>query len=300
MYDKSDPRAALASSSGAKAPPPTAYAAADYGLFYKESPQDNDANGKTWYVRGQNFIIAYTEAKPGAVFKRDNQVDEYVVLVPNHKTPVVVEAKGQTEKTDGYSLIIMPPGSGSVNVEKGGVIVRLFSPQSPDLNAKCSNAAAYATAHPNVPPFKAWPAPKDGFRIRVYSLEVPDEPGRFGRIWRCTTLMVNYLPPQVGPRDIKKLSPHHHDDFEQCSLALEGSFIHHLRWPWTVDMTQWRDDEHSHVQSPSVTVIPPPAIHTTRGMEKGANQLVDIFAPPRLDFSQKPGWILNAADYPMP
>ncbi len=300
MYDKTDPRSALAGAAPKAAPPPTAFAGADYGRFYETPPQETGPQGETWYTRGQNFIVAYTRAEPGATFIRKGQKDEFVVILPDPGTPTTLEASGQIEHSDGYALLIVPPGDSTITLPEGGRMVRLFSSQSEDLAARCENAASYAKAHPNVPPFTPWPAPRDGFKIRQYSLDVPDEPGRFGRIWRCTTMMVNYLAPQHGPRDTAKLSPHYHDDFEQCSLALEGSFVHHMRWPWTVDMAIWRDDVAPHVKSPSVTIIPPPAIHTSRGMEPGPNQLVDIFSPPRHDFSNTKGWVLNADEYPMP
>jgi hypothetical protein len=300
MYLASDPRSALAPADAGKAPMPDSFAAADLGLFYETAPQEDGPAGKTWYVRGQNILIAYTDATDGGVLERPDQVDEYAVLIPRADTRVTITAGEETKTVEGNALAFVPPGASRIAVSGGGPIVRLFTTRSADLAQKCPNADAYRERRANIPAFEAWPTPKDGFRIRAYSLDVPPQPGRFGRIWRCTTIMVNMLDPQQGPRDVTKLSPHHHDDFEQCSLALEGSFIHHLRWPWTPNLNAWREDEHPHVGSPSVTIIPPPAIHTTRGMEPGVNQLVDIFSPPRRDFSEKPGWVLNADDYPMP
>ncbi|WP_137392253.1 hypothetical protein [Rhodoligotrophos defluvii] len=298
MYDKSDPRAAL--TAAAKAPAATRLVGAEFGLFYETDPQVQDASGKTWLTRGQNFLVAYSELAAGGILERTAQPDEYVVIFPDRERGGVIEANGERHEVAGYSLVIVPPGASRVTSPAGGRVVRIFSTQAADLCALCANAESYAEAHPNIPPFKPWPEPKGGYRVRSYSLDVPAQPGRFGRIFRCTTLMVNVLDPQMGPRDITKLSPHHHDDFEQGSLALDGAFTHHLRWPWTTDLNAWREDQHALVRSPSLIVIPPPAIHTSRGMEQGLNQLVDIFSPPREDFSKQSGWVLNGDEYPMP
>jgi hypothetical protein len=73
-----------------------------------------------------------------------------------------------------------------------------------------------------------------------------------------------------------------------------------MRTPWVPDMGQWREDEHHHTVSPAVTVIPPPSIHTSEAVGDTWHQLIDIFSPPRFDFSERPGWVLNADEYPQP
>ena len=298
MYDHTDPRSALMPSAGA--PVPDQFAAADCAKFYETAPQDDDAAGRSWFIRSQNCVLAYTDAVDGARFVRQEQADEHVLLLPDSGTSAEIVTPDGATPVPGHSIAFIPPGTSDIRLSGRGPVIRLFTAAAADLAARCVNASCYQTAHPNVAPFRPWPEPAAGHRVHVYSLDVPDEPGRFGRIWRGSTIMVNVLPPQRGPRDVTKLSPHHHDDFEQISLALEGAFTHHLRWPWTTNLNNWRADQHEHCASPSVMVIPPPAIHTSRGMLDGVNQLVDIFCPPRRDFSLRPGWVLNAADYPMP
>ena len=83
-------------------------------------------------------------------------------------------------------------------------------------------------------------------------------------------------------------------------MSFAGEFIHHLRYPWTHDMAQWRDDDHISIGSPSVTIMPATVTHTTQDVGTEDGLLVDIFAPPRLDFSLKPGFVLNADEYPLP
>ena len=111
--------------------------------------------------------------------------------------------------------------------------------------------------------------------------------------------MVNWEGhPGGAPRDLRRFTPHSHDDFEQGSLELWGSYIHHLRYPWEADYTAWRDDQRLPVTPPGLTIMPVQVIHTSQGTAE-RNCLADVFAPPRLDFSLA-GYVYNANEYPMP
>lgn len=301
MYKDKDPRAALFAAA-AQVPRTGLTAIEQVAEFYKDPPQIVVEGRKEWLQRAANFVLAYAEigadAGPEAVLRRDAQADEYVVILPD--APARIEAGGEIREVAANSIVFVPPGESGVTLPEGGTVVRLFTAQAADLVALCPNARAYDGGRSHIPPFAPWPEPAGGYRIRAYSLDVAPQEGRFGRIFRCTTFMVNFLDVQVGPRDPKKLSPHHHDDFEQCSLALSGRFTHHLRWPWTVDRHDWQADQHLDMGAPSSLVIPPPVIHTTEASSAGSNALVDIFCPPRMDFSLQEGWVLNAADYPLP
>jgi hypothetical protein len=299
MYEVDDPRSKLKSDAASAAPKVSGYAAAEYVRFGATPPAMDEQGARTWLARGQNFVLAYSEVQAGSVLRRERHTDEYMAVIPAAGEGAQLAANDETATVSGYSLIIMPPGDSAIRMRQSGLVLRVFSTCNADLASRAANAHAYSEAHPHIPPFKPWPAPPAGFRIRHYSLDVPAQPGRFGRIFRCTTMMINMLPLEHGPRDITRLSPHHHDDFEQGSLAIEGAFTHHIRWPWTANQHNWRNDDHEHCAAPSLAVIPPPAIHTSAATEPHRNQLIDIFSPPRVDFSKMNGWVLNADEYPM-
>jgi len=275
---------------------------ATHARHYAEPPQRAEADGtRHWITRAANFVTVVSDAPAGAVIRRDNP-DEYMVLLPP-ETEAVVEANGDRVESRGNSLLIVPPGESQITVRKAGTVVRVFSSKASDLAAAAVNAATYADGAPEVTPITPWPDPVGGFRLRHYDLSKiasPDPSPLKMRVFRSTNLMINIFVPWTARRDESKLSPHSHENFEQMSLGLKGSFVHHLRYPWTPDKAKWRDDEHEHYESPSVLVIPARVIHTSQNVGDGSAWLIDIFAPPRMDFSSKPGFVLNAEDYPTP
>lgn len=298
-FVSSDPRARLTSLGGGTKPAAT-YGDASYAKYYETAPQLEGSGERTWVARGQNFIVAYSEVAAGATLERRGQTDEYFLLVPDPDASVMVSTTDEKVEVGGESVVIVPPGNSAVTTRTATVLVRFLTSRASDLAALSSNATAYAADAPNVAALEDWPEPPAGYRVRAYSLDVPADEGRFGRIWRSRSLMVNYSAPRPGPRDVTRMSPHTHDDFEQGSLCLSGTFVHHMRWPWSTDQRLWREDTHEICAGPSLAVIPPLVLHTSQQCGTGINQLVDLFAPPRADFSAQPGWVLNADEYPAP
>ena len=264
---------------------------------YDTPPQLDEAGCGTWLTRGANFIVAVTKVKAGARLARAASPDEYIVFLPD--TTAVIEAAGQRIEAGGESVTIVPPGASSVTAGGDGHVVRVFSNRALDLLERAGNAAAYAQGAPGTAPLVPWPDPPAGFKLRSYRVADFDKPDSNMRIFRSTNLMINVLKKRDVPRDVTRLSPHTHADFEQASLAIQGTYVHHLRWPWKPDMNTWREDLHVEMGSPSVLVVPPTVVHTSRNINT-AGWLIDIFSPPRLDFSAKPGMVCNADEYPVP
>jgi hypothetical protein len=305
MYAKDDIRSQLATQTSAPAAraevdASTPVKPAQWIEFHQLPPTETAAGGsKTWIARTATMIVAWTDAKQGDTFPRTGQTDEYTVLMYSGSAPIRVSAGQSNADVSEEAFVVIPPGDSVIEALADGPIIRIFSINSSDLVDASLNKHAYEVPDVRHMPLTPWPDPVGGFKLRVYPLALtPIAPGRFGRIYRTTTMMINFLAEEPAPRDKFKLSPHYHDDFEQVSMAVKGRFKHHIRYPWGPDSTQWRDDEHDEVETPSITIIPPPTIHTTQGVGPH-QQLLDIFSPPREDFSNQ-GWVLNADDYPQP
>lgn len=276
-------------------------------VFHAQEPQFVSANGleRTWITRGGNIAICYSEVMPGAVLERDDNPEEYMVILPPDGATATIEARGERQEAGNDSLTIVPPGPSRILVESEGVLVRLFSAASQDVMALASNGANYADGAPELAPAVLWPEPFDGYRLRHYPLAryaEPNGPRIQPRAFRSTNMLVNLFVHYKTRRGTTGLSPHWHDDFEQASLCLSGEWIHHMRYNWGADAGQWWPDEHDVVATPSVTIIPARAIHTSQDVGKDGpdSSLYDIFCPPRLDFAMKRGFCLNEEEYPLP
>lgn len=303
-YAADDLRSALDRDGRAGAKPASAdgIAAPDF-LDFSLLPPDNvtAAGSEQWIVRGQNFVLIYTQPVAGDTVWDATLKTEQVVLLVDPAAAVRASDGDETHEASDLTLIVAPPGRSELVSTGTGSIVQLIEASETEWARRASNAAHYAEPHPHVKLLEPWPEPVDGYRWRVYRMaDVPRDPARFGRLFRTRSFMVNFFDPQQGPRDIHKMSPHSHADFEQCSLVVQGDYIHHIQTPWGTDLEQWRPPDHARVGSPSVTIIPPPTVHTSQSIGRGTNYLIDIFSGPREDFSSQPGWVLNADEYPNP
>ncbi|MFJ6724981.1 hypothetical protein ACIQPQ_08670 [Streptomyces sp. NPDC091281] len=256
---------------------------------------------RTWSLRGRNFAVAITRLAVGDRLAERDVPDEYVLLVPEEAVVDVAHGGRAYTTVAGPALVVVPAGTSVVRATAAATVVRVFSARCPEQTGRAVNRDRPAdprTAPLPGPAAAGRAGTESGVgRVRVHRLtDVPEEEGRLGRIFRTGSLMVNWFPVREGPRDPEALSPHAHADFEQMSVTLAGDHVHHLRVPWTPRMSEWRDDEHVRVGSPSMTLIPPTVVHTTRAVGAGPHTLIDVFAPPRADFLAA-GWVLNAADY---
>jgi hypothetical protein len=246
------------------------------------------------YVRGQNFLIEWLDAKANAPALQLSSDDETILMTFDASARIAGGA-GDT-RIAGRTVVVLPAGDFEIHLGPGRAAV--LSTSRKNVSASALNALSYAKRDERVSvQEKAWQR-RDGARnLQIFEIDKVKAPADNPRLkmFQSATMSINWVDYD-GPRNRKLLSPHFHDDFEQASLAAAGDFVHHLRVNWGSDADEWRDDVHLEAGSPSVLVIPPKLIHTSEGVGPGRHLLIDVFTPPRRDFIAKK-WMLNSSEY---
>lgn len=260
-------------------------------------PDLEDAHSKYWFAPAANVVVEAIQVSEGATLVVEDNPDESVIILSNDAPTVRVTAGEDSEEVTGRALVIVPPGASTCEALSDGWVYRTFSCESPRYQA-----AVDLVGDPGwtgTAPFAPWEAPPRGFKLRVYRLsDYAHVEGR-RRIFRSSNLMVAMGESRTEPRPPEDLNPHTHGDFQQISLVTAGTYIHHLRRPWGRDSNAWCEDLHMPAAVPSILVIDSGDVHTSQNLGTGPWYLIDIFGPPRKDFTEK-GFVLNSEDYPNP
>src|ERR1700689_2177003 len=80
---------------------------------------------QSWITRSANFAVRLTRAKAGTSLYRDDNPDEYFVLLP--ETGATVAAGVHAAEAGRGTLLLLPPGESQVVANGEGVIVSIFS-----------------------------------------------------------------------------------------------------------------------------------------------------------------------------
>jgi hypothetical protein len=116
---------------------------ASISCFDKIAPQHVDPSGKakTWITRGGNFVVAVSRVETGGKLVRENNADEYMVIIPPNGPSATIVAGKETIEAGPDSLTIVPPGSSTVTAKGSGLIARVISKLAGDMTTKAVNAA---------------------------------------------------------------------------------------------------------------------------------------------------------------
>lgn len=267
---------------------------ASIGRYYEEKPQLESKGVCSWITRGANFAVVTSIAEAGASLSGEFVDEQFVYALEGG---VRIVAGDENEALNAEDLAIIPPGKWTIYFDRPGYIYQLITSDE-SLAKNAFNAEVYADAASEVLPVEPLPEPVGGYRLRRYSTLDAYARGGLVHAFRTRKLMIVPYDRFLEPRDETTLTPHSHSGFEQGSLGLEGEWIHHLRVPWTANKQDWKPDTHLQVGSPSVLIIPAGVIHTSQGIAGEGMRLIDVFSPPRMDFSER-GWVDNADDYPL-
>ena len=177
MYEAYDPRSKLAAPSAGAAAAPAGFAAAEYVKFHDLPPAEHAALARTWYGRGQNMVVSYSECEPGAQFARTGQMDEYMLVLPEAGEGAVIEAGAERVEVPGFQLAIIPPGDSRVTMRQKGLLIRVISTRNADVAALSSNAGGVQ------PPASQYPAVQAVARAAGRLPHPALQSGRAGKAW---------------------------------------------------------------------------------------------------------------------
>lgn len=257
---------------------------------------DATSGDETQVVTAQNFAVELWQPSNAARLERAGKFESMVLLTEGNAR---VQSVGDAVEIGTGSIAIVPAGKFRVEAGESAQVAIVHSNPPEELRRRAINSANYKTTDERiVPPRRTHRRMSKAGRIIHYKVaELATLPhADRTRMIQSDAISINWVEYE-GERDPTQLSPHNHSAFEQASLGLRGSFIYHLRVPWTPDSTTWRADRHERIDAPCIGVFPVGLIHTVTGSPgSGRNLLIDIFSPVRDDFVGK-GWVANSLEY---